>query len=153
MTTNTEERMSGITALLNATISSIKNVVPVSSQIEKPQRLKQDFYLNFGVLIGIAGDVNGKLVFSADLSTFASIGEQMYGMPLEGEMLQSFSAELANMIAGGISTDISTRKIELIITTPTVLQGNTKLSGYKQALELPVIFEQMGNMNTYLLLD
>src|SRR5690625_2803313 len=143
MIANTKERTSVITTLLNATLSSIKTVVPVDSQIKKPQLLKQDFYLNFGVLIGITGDMKGKLVFSGDTSTFASIGQGMYGMPLEGEMLQSFSGELGNMIAGGISTKLIENNTEIMITTPTIFQGDTKIYGYEQALQLPVIFEQV----------
>src|SRR5690625_2649841 len=111
-----QERKSGLTKLLNATLSSIKTVVPVESQIAKPQLLESEFHLNFGILIGITGDIKGKLIFAGDTATFAFIGEGMYGMPLEGEMLQSFSGELGNMIAGGISTDLFQNKTDIAIT-------------------------------------
>lgn len=97
--------------------------------------------------------MKGKLVFSGNTSTFASIGEGMYGMSLEGEMLQSFCGELANMIAGALSRKLIESNTEMNITTPTILQGDTKIFGYQQALKLPVIFEQVGILNTYLLLD
>src|SRR5690625_237128 len=138
MTTKTNERTSVVTTLLNATISTIKTVVPIDSQIKKPLLLKEDFYLNFDVLIGITADMKGKLVFTGEASTFSSVGERMYGMTLEGEMLQSFSGELGNMIAGGISTNLAEHETEIMITTPTILQGDTRLWGYKQALELSV---------------
>lgn len=142
-----------ITSLLNATLFSIKSVVPIGSEVKEPKLLKQALQLNFGVLIGITGDMKGKLVFSGNTSTFASIGERMYGMSLEGEMLQSFSGELANMIAGALSSKLIETNTEINITTPTILQGDTKIFGYQQALKLPVIFEQVGILNTYLLLD
>lgn len=77
----------------------------------------------------------------------------MFGMPLEGEMLLSFSGELGNMIAGAISTNIADSGTDINITAPTIMQGDTTLSGYKQALEITVQFNNVGKMNTYLLID
>src|SRR5690625_1985393 len=94
MTLTTSERSSVVTQLLNGALSSIKEVVPIEFQMEKPRLLHQEFHLYFGVLIGINGDIKGKLVFTGDQKTFGSIGEKMFGMPLEGEMLLSFSGEL-----------------------------------------------------------
>lgn len=146
-------RSSVVRKLLNGTFSSIKTVVPIDFQMEKPQVLKQNLHLSFGVLIGITGDIKGSLVFTGGSSTFGSIGEKMFGMPLEGEMLVSFSGELGNMIAGGLSTKIAESGTDINITSPTIMQGDTTLFGYKQALEVIVIFENIGKMNTYLLLD
>jgi len=153
MTLTTSERSSVVTQLLNGALSSIKEVVPIEFQMEKPRLLHQEFHLYFGVLIGITGDIKGKLVFTGDQKTFGSIGEKMFGMPLEGEMLLSFSGELGNMIAGGISTNIAENGTDINITSPTIMQGDTTLSGYVQALEVPVQFKKVGTLNTYLLLD
>mgnify|MGYP001240445283 CR=1 FL=1 len=150
---HTKEKSNNIYTILNATLSSIKSVIPVQSQIKKPKLLKDDFSLKYGVLIGILGDMNGKLVISGDAKTFALIGKGMYGVQLEDEMLRSFSGELGNMIAGGISTNLAKSNKEIMITTPTILQGNTKISGYKEAFELSVELVQIGMMDTYLLLD
>ncbi|MEI3605740.1 chemotaxis protein CheX [Pseudogracilibacillus sp. SE30717A] len=149
----TEQRSSVVTKLLNGTLSSIKSVIPIDYQIEKPKMVKEDLQLFYGVLIGITGDIRGNLVFTGQQSTFGSIGEKMFGMPLEGEMLLSFSGELGNMIAGGISTSISQDGTDINITSPTIMQGNTVLHGHKQALKLTVNFESVGTMNTYLLID
>src|SRR5690625_6893125 len=129
-----------VTSLLNATLASITAVIPVEPQINKPQLVEEQCHLNFGVLVGITGDMNGKLVFTGETETFSSISQVLYQMPLEGEMLLSFSGELGNMIAGGLSTNLAKNNTNISITTPTILQGDTKLSGYKQALELKVIF-------------
>jgi|SRR5690625_2008296 len=120
---------------------------------EKPQLVRQDFSLNFGVLIGIAGDLMGKLVLTGELEVFGSIGQAMFNMPLEGAMLQSFSGELGNMIAGGLSTNISNNGININITAPTVMHGDVTLSGFKQGLEVAVVFNKQSKMNTFLLLD
>lgn len=151
MTTN--ERNSAVTKLLNGALTSIKTVIPIDYDFERPRVINQDFRLFFGVLIGITGDIKGKLVFSGDQTTFGSIGEKMFGMPLEGDMLLSFSGELGNMIAGGISTTIADSGTDINITAPTIMQGNTTLSGYKKALEITVEFANVGKMNTYLLID
>ena len=37
----------------------------------------------------------------------SKIGESMFGMPLEGEMLESFAAEFGNMLAGNIATSLA----------------------------------------------
>lgn len=90
-----------ITAILNDTIQTIKSVIPIHTEIAKPQLIHQACHLEFGVLIGFAGDFQSKLVISGKKAIFSSIGEKMYGMMLEGDMLTSFSGELGNMIAGG----------------------------------------------------
>lgn len=142
-----------ITKLLNGTLSSLSNIVPMDFHTESPQLVKQDFCLNFGVLIGITGDLMGKLVLTGELDVFGSIGKAMFNMPLEGDMLKSFSGELGNMIAGGLSTHISNHGININITAPTVMQGDVTLSSFKQGIEVAVVFDENSKMNTYLLLD
>lgn|SRR5690625_943590 len=148
-----KERNKAITKLLNGTLSSLSTVVPMDFTTGKPQLVRKDFDLNFGVLIGITGDLMGKLVLSGELDVFGSIGKAMFNMPLEGEMLHSFSGELGNMIAGGLSTHISNNGININITAPTVMDGDVTLSGFKQGLEVAVTFDQHNKMNTFLLLD
>nr|WP_272914185.1 chemotaxis protein CheX [Bacillus dakarensis] len=101
----------------------------------------------------MTGDVKGKLILSGDSKVFGSIGEMMFGMKLEKDMLSSFSGELGNMIAGGISSRIFEEGLQTDITSPTVLSGNTTISGYGRALHIPASFEKMGEMGIFLLLD
>ena len=77
----------------------------------------------------------------------------MYGMSLEGEMLVSFSGELGNMIAGTLSTSIGTKGIQTWITAPTVMQGNTVLSGYEKAVNIPIDIASYGRLEIFLLMD
>lgn len=153
MSITTKQHSSAITHLLNGTLTSIKSVIPLTFDIDKPQRLDKNFNINFGVFIGITGDIQGKLVLAGRQETFGSIGAIMFGMPLEGEMLDSFSGELGNMIAGGLSTNIFEKDININITAPTIMNGHTSLSGYKEAIGIPVHFENNGEMNIYLLID
>lgn len=142
-----------ITELLNGTITTIQSIVPIENNIIKPRLVSDEFELNYGVLIGITGDVKAKLIFTGSTSMFSVIGEKMYGMPLEGEMLFSFSGELGNMIAGGLSTNIAGNGASVNITTPTVMNEITTVKGYKRIVELPIIFKDIGKMNTYLLIN
>lgn len=151
---NTDENKNKyIKELLNGTFSAIKQVIPVQHNLMSPKLLNQTLQLEFGVLIGITGDLKGKLILKAEPEIFGSIGQSMFGMPLEGEMLASFSGELGNMIAGSLSTIIVEKGINTDITAPTVLQGDTKLLGFEKAIQLTVTFESIGEMEIYLLID
>ncbi|WP_163972061.1 chemotaxis protein CheX [Oceanobacillus halotolerans] len=153
MSLTVKERNRYITEILNGTYSSLKAVVPINYELSKPKLVEQSIHIQFGVLIGITGDIKGKLVLDGQTSIFGSVGETMFGMPLEGEMLTSFSGELGNMIAGGLSTNVAESGINIDITSPTIVQGNTKLSGYKKALHVSVNLENVGEMGICLLLD
>lgn len=148
-----QQRSKYITHILNGTIASIKTVIPLQGEIKKPTLLKDQLHLNFGVLIGITGDMKGKLILCGEMNVFSAIGEAMFGMAVENDMIASFSGELGNMIAGSLSTNIVEQGIETDITHPTILQGNTKLSGYEQAIQLPTVFPDIGEIIIYFLLD
>lgn len=153
MSTTMNENTGTITDLLNATYKSLKSIVPVHYEMSKPRLLGKSLELQFGVLIGVTGDVKGRLILAGPKETFGAIGESMFGMPLDGEMLSSFSGELGNMLAGGISTTIVEKDIKTDITAPTIMEGNTTLSGYENAIQVTAEFEKIGSMNIYLLLN
>lgn len=153
MTNRSKEKSTYIKNLLNGIYSSLKTVIPIDHQIAKPTLLNQFLQLQFGVLIGITGDVKGQLILAGEQHVFGSIGTAMFGAELEGEMLISFSGELGNMIAGSLSTNIVEDGIKTDITSPTVLQGSTTLSGYDKAIHTIVRFAEIGQMDVYLLLD
>ncbi|MCH1627772.1 chemotaxis protein CheX [Fredinandcohnia quinoae] len=142
-----------IMELLNGTFQAIGEVVPIKHRIDKPRLLGDALNIQFGVLIGFIGDIRGKLVINGDVPVFGSIGEAMFGMAVEGEMLSSFTGELGNMIAGRLSTNISENGIKTDITSPTVMKGDTTLSGFEKALAVTIDFQNTGNMSIYLLLD
>ncbi|MBP2078872.1 chemotaxis protein CheX [Oceanobacillus polygoni] len=148
-----EERNRSVVFLLNGMNTSLKSIIPIQSEIAKPTLVGSSLSLHFGVLIGFTGDVKGKLILAGDPSVFGAIGEAMFGMAVEGEMLASFSGELGNMLAGNLSTTIIQNGIKTDITAPTIMQGSTALSGYEKALQLSVVFEKIGKLDIYLLLD
>src|SRR5699024_7800390 len=121
MTSSSAKNSEAITKVLNGTIATIKSIIPIEDDIVSPQLANDIIQLHYGVFIGITGDIEGKLMFAGNSSVFSSVGENMYGMPLEGEMLTSFSGELGNMIAGGLSTSIAQDGTFLDITPTTVM--------------------------------
>lgn len=153
MTTTTEKRNEAVKVLLNGMYESIKTIIPLKHAIEKPIALKQPPHIKFGVLIGITGDVKGNLVIAGETHVFQGIAQSMFGVPTEGEMLISFCGELGNMLAGRLSTIIVEQNINTDISAPTILEGDTKLLGYKQAIKVTVNFASLGEMDTYLLLN
>ena len=153
MTIAATERNRTITVLLNGVNSTLQSIVPLPYQMSKPSLLGDSLHLQFGVLIGITGDIKGRLILAGDPAVFRSIGESMFGMPVEDEMLASFSGELGNMLAGGIATTIVEHKVTTDITAPTIMQGDTTLSGYEKSIRLTAAFEGIGEMEIYLLMD
>ncbi|MDQ0155154.1 chemotaxis protein CheX [Robertmurraya andreesenii] len=143
-----------ITDILNGTIESVKAVLPFEIKIDKPSLFTQPFTQHsIGVLIGMTGDVRGRVIIDGEEEIFGKIGEGMFGMFLEGEMLESFAGELGNMIAGNLSTTISQRGFEMDITPPTVFVGQTKIYGFNRAFRLPVHIANVGIMEIVLAVE
>lgn len=143
-----------ITDILNGTIESVKAVLPFEVTFEKPSLFTQPFTQHsVGVLIGMTGDVRGRIIINGDEEVFGKVGEGMFGMIIEGEMLESFAGELGNMIAGNLSTTISQEGFEMDITPPTVLVGQTKVYGFEKAFRLPIQMADKGALEVILMVE
>ena len=143
-----------IQTVLNGTIQSLKSVIPIAMDIKSPSLMVQPFeQKEMGVLIGIIGDIKGRIIIDSAAESFSAIGESMFGMPLEGEMLESFTGELGNMVAGNLCTSVAADGIEIDITPPTVIVGTTRLYGFQHAFKLPIVIENIGEMTIILTID
>lgn len=115
--------------------------------VKSPSVAKEPYeQKEMGVLIGIIGDLKGRIIIDGTPEIFGTIGSTMFGMPLEGPMLESFTGELGNMIAGNLCTYTGQYDLELDITPPTVMVGNTKLYGFQQAFKIPATLEGVGDI-------
>ncbi|WP_051382216.1 chemotaxis protein CheX [Sediminibacillus sp. JSM 1682029] len=149
----TSEKNRVVKELYNETLKSIQAVIPLEAEIGKAKVLQESLTIPFGVLIEVTGDVQGTLVLKANDGLFGSIGEAMFGMPLEGEMLHSFSGELGNMIAGSMSTGIYEKGLETDITSPLVTSdGDKVLENFQQAIQVELTYETIGKMEIALLI-
>lgn len=143
-----------ITDVFNSTIGSINTIFPVPLNFDSPKVFKAPFSGNtVGVLIGITGDIRGKMIFDGEETIYSKIGEAMFGMPISKDMLESFAGELGNMIAGNMSTNISQDGYMIDITPPTVIIGYSKLYGFDKALCLTVQLENIGKLNIILMIE
>ncbi|AYC29427.1 chemotaxis protein CheX [Paenisporosarcina cavernae] len=143
-----------IHTVLNGTIQSLKSVIPIEMDVKTPSLMAQPFeQQEMGVLIGMIGDLKGRIIIDSVPEVFSKIGNTMFGMPLEGEMLESFTGELGNMIAGNLCTFVASNDIELDITPPTVVVGHAKLYGFEHAFRLPVSLHNTGDMTIIVTID
>lgn len=143
-----------IQTILNGTIQSLKTIIPLNVTVGAPTITSEPYEQHeMGVLIGIVGDIKGRIILDATPTTFSNIGNTMFGMPLEGEMLESFTGELGNMIAGNLCTNVGQNGLDLDITPPTVMVGHTKLYGFHQAFQLSVTLDGAGEIVILLTID
>lgn len=143
-----------IQTILNSSIHSLKTILPMELNIQSPSMLSEPYIQKeIGVLIGLFGDIKGRVIIDSTSSTFSSIGEKMFGMPLEGEMLESFTGELGNMFAGNLCTHVGEQSFNVDITPPTVLVGNTKLLGFEKAFKLPTLIDGIGLLTILFTID
>lgn len=140
--------------ILNATISSLTAVVPIKFQVLSPSLIQQPYeQREISVLIGLIGNMKGRLILEPTHNIIDQVGQAMFGMNIEGEMVESFTGELGNMIAGNLCTILEKDGMTLDISPPTVLTGHTKFFGFKQAFRIPVKFENGETLNLLLTID
>ncbi|WP_458415448.1 chemotaxis protein CheX [Schinkia sp. CFF1] len=143
-----------ITHVLNGTIESVRGIIPTTLSIGKPSLMTEPLeQTEIGVLIGMVGHVRGRLVIESKANIFGKIGEIMFGMPLEGEMLQSFTGELGNMLAGNLCTIVAQQGVDIDITPPTVMVGASKLYGFERAFRVPVEINELGELQIILMVE
>lgn len=143
-----------IQTILNGTINSLKTILPMDINVKSPSLSSEPYIQQYmGVLIGIVGDIKGRIIIDGMPEVFGGIGAAMFGMPLEGEMLESFTGELGNMVAGNLCTIVGQEGFELDITPPTVMVGNTRLYGFQKIFRLPTTIEGIGDITLLLTID
>jgi chemotaxis protein CheX len=144
----------GVKDLINSTIESLGQIIQIPTDIRSPQEFVQGVVQSeIGVLVGITGDVYGRILLEGSSETFSKLGETMFGMPLEGEMLHSFVGEIANMIAGKASTIIFEKGHTIDITPPTVMVGKLQLYGFVQGISVAADISNVGEINIIFLLQ
>lgn len=140
--------------ILNGAITALTSVIPVKLDVLPPSLIVQPFVQKeVSVLIGLVGGIKGRLIIDTSMDVIGQIGQAMFGMAVEGEMLESLTGELGNMIAGNLCTTVAANGLTLDISPPTVMTGHTKFFGFKQAFVLPVELEGGGKMTVLLTID
>ncbi|MFJ7510279.1 chemotaxis protein CheX [Peribacillus simplex] len=96
----------------------------------------------------MTGDIRGRIIIEETNGCMIIIGESMFGIPLEGEMLESFAAELGNMLAGNIATSLAGENTLIDITPPIFIVGNTH-----EAINLPISLKGVGTLHIILMIE
>lgn len=138
------------TLLLDSLCDSMRNVIPRPiDQTAAAASERTGTVGEMGVAISFADPISVRMIIDGERRMFSKMSEVLFGMPMEGEMLDSCVGEIANIIAGGTTTLLSDRGISADITPPSLLTGNTAVDGYENGLALNI--EEVGNMRIMLL--
>jgi len=142
------------TKILNGTINAILSVVPFSLESVTPSLISTPVQLSeMGVLVGMVGQVPGRLIVDGSAKTFIQLGQLMFGLALEGELLESFVGEFGNMVAGNTATNLSEIGVNVDISPPTVIMGQSKISGFQFGFTIPLKINNTGELRIMLLLE
>jgi chemotaxis protein CheX len=148
------DTQNGVRDLLNSTIESVSQVISMETKVYPPAVFSQAAVRSeMSVLVGITGDVSGRVVLEGDCPTFCKLGESMFGMPLNGEMLHSCVGEIVNMIAGKTSSILYQKGRKIDITPPTVMVGQFRMFGFERGISVPLHIANVGEINMILLLQ
>lgn len=111
-------------------ISEITGAIP-----QEPQKMDSPIIqAELGVVIGIVGDLKGRMIVETTADRMKSFGLQMYGMPImDEEMLESFAGEFGNTVAGSVATKVFNSGIKIEISPPTVIRGQASVSGFSHS--------------------
>jgi chemotaxis protein CheX len=143
-----------LTTVLNGTMAAMKAVIPLEIHRGTPCLVEHSVVPNkMCVLVGIVGELSGRLIFEGSTSTFATMGQHMFGAVLEGEMLESFVGELGNMIAGNTARELSNAGVIVNISPPTVLIGSTKITGFDRGVLVPVAIGSESELRVLIVIE
>ncbi|WP_046173677.1 chemotaxis protein CheX [Domibacillus indicus] len=154
MANGQQDQSNVVKEVLNCAVSAMKAIIPAELTVGKPVLLNGSFdHHAIGVFIGVTGDLPGRIILVGKEEAFASLGTRMFGMPIEGPMVESFAGEVVNMIAGNMGVSLSEKGVAIDITPPTIIVGDSKISGFKQAIELPLSFQDAGEYRLVLSIE
>lgn len=143
-----------VSTILNGTIHSVKTVIPLPIRISSPALTKEPFrQTEVGVIVGITGNIYGRLILSGEKATILELSNSVFGMAIDDSMLPSFAGELGNMIAGNIATYVSDHNWSIDITPPTILEGNNNIYGFEKAVKILIEVEGKGILTAVLALE
>ncbi|MDD3839131.1 MAG: chemotaxis protein CheX [Clostridia bacterium] len=140
-----------INPFIEASTSVLKKVCGVDSEIGKIY-LKNSLYRGnqIIIIIGLTGKLNGQVQFNMDKETAMKIASSMMGgMEVEtlDQMALSAISELGNMIMGNTSTLLYNRAINIDITPPSILTGDSmEVSNKINTLCIPIKLGDIGNI-------
>ncbi len=102
------------------------------------------------IVCGIAGDVEGQVIYGMSIVAADKIASQLLGQPIMtfDQLAASAIAELGNMISGNSMALLSEQGFNCVITPPTIVKGtNVKISTLNiPALVIPMKIHDVGDL-------
>lgn len=103
------------------------------------------------ILIGVVGEIRGQVCLELSIETAKKIASTMMGgmeVADMDEISTSAIAELSNMIMGNTCSILSTNKVNIDISPPTILSGEKiKISNKIATIVVPLKLENYGTIN------
>jgi chemotaxis protein CheX len=108
------------------------------------------------IQIGMTGQMKGDIVFGLHEEVALKLVSAMMGgyhVSEMDEMTQSAISELGNMISGNASTILYNQGVRVDITPPRLVQS-AAAAGFtpKKALTIPLLMDQIGELNIHVLI-
>lgn len=145
---------SAVTVVLNSTLEAVQTVIPLEFVRDAPEFLPPPLMVTeMGVLVGVTGDIRGRIIIESSIDVFKRIGERLFGMALDGPMLESMVGEIGNQIGGNMCTNVSALGSTLDISPPTVMTGQTRLGGFSKGLVIPIQIPGIGKIRVILVIE
>lgn len=139
--------------LLDSVKVSIGNMIPQT--LDQGEVSTSNEVINkdeIGVSINFTNS-DYSMILDGQRVVFSRMSEAIFGMYMEGEMLDSCVSEIANIIAGGTTTILGQQGVSLDITTPSLLQDDFQIDGQTDKTTLPISIETVGDIRVVLLKD
>ncbi len=118
-----------INAFIKASTEVLNNFVTEKFSVGKPAVRTNPFPTKeIVIILGITGEIKGQAVFSLSEEMAKKIASgMMMGMPVPeiDEMAKSALSELGNMIMGNSATLLFNQGIQIDITPPSLVRGNS----------------------------
>ncbi len=136
-----------INPFVNAAFSVLESVlgsVPTKGQLAMRPSVFTSQQCN--VITGVAGKIEGQVIYGMSLITADKVASAMIGQPIRtfDQLAASAIAELGNMITGNAMSLLAEAGFVCDITPPTIIRGtNVKISTLSiPALVIPINLEQ-----------
>lgn len=137
--------MSTETIVFEQLHKAVQRVIPASIQVTTTEDIKHaGLQSDMSVLVALTGDAPSHIVFEASSNVFSQLSDRMFGMALEGDMLESFAGEAGNILAGTMATGIAQEGLSVNIGPPVVVVGHSKLTGFNDGISSEIQLEDIG---------
>lgn len=141
-------------SLLDGLTNAFNEILPNQVIINPPTLFQQPHAcIHYCVLVGMVGDLKARIIIDADELIYSKLCQSLYGFQLDGELLESFVGEFGNMVAGKTCVFSTNDTLNLDITTPTVMIGETQIAIVKHTFALPISISNIGDLKLLLTVE